>query len=114
MTPLRMALWQRDREGCPTQPGELIPGDVVTFESPSGCALRAEVFRYATEDEFRQAAQIAGWVVSRFRDDGPWFWVEVEPARWWLRPVSALRRVDAEAEVDEFLEGLFGGSGSAS
>jgi putative transposase len=24
MTPLRMALWQRDREGCPTQPGELI------------------------------------------------------------------------------------------
>jgi putative transposase len=24
ITPLRMALWQRDREGCPTQPGELI------------------------------------------------------------------------------------------
>lgn len=24
MTPLRIALWQRDREGCPTVPGELI------------------------------------------------------------------------------------------
>jgi transposase InsO family protein len=24
MTPLRMALWQRDREGRPTEPGQLI------------------------------------------------------------------------------------------
>jgi hypothetical protein len=87
------------------------PGDIVTFESAPGCALRAEVFRCVTEDEFRQAARIAGWAVSRFGGDGPWFWVGMEPGRWWLRPVSELRLVDVAAEVDGFLDRLFADGG---
>jgi hypothetical protein len=90
------------------------PGDVVTFERAPGVVLRGEVFRAPTETEFAEAARIAGWDLSRFRDDGPWFLVEVGRGRFWFRPASELRRVDAECEVDEFLAQLFGGSGSAS
>jgi hypothetical protein len=90
------------------------PGDIVTFES-DGAACRAEVFRLATEAEFRQAAAIADWDVSRFRNDGPWFWVApyVNPGGYWLRPTSQLRLVDAEAELDAFLNRLFADGGGA-